>query len=191
MVSKGLRPAWLDANDRCPATCQSWVSATWAKRRASALTTGTTAPPSGTARAPPGRKSFCTSTTSRRSRSVGVRVMVGTERGAREGCAALRIFAQFGAVGYRWTPATQAVAKFRNRSYEEVRLSYTQNSVSPIDAAVVSLDHPVHAPAVRSGPGLGQCDTQCIALVAHFAIRQTCMSTCTVPCIPVARCAGH
>ena len=77
------------------------------------------------------------------------------------GSAALRIFAQFGAVEYRCRPATQGVAKFRNRSYEEVRLSYTQNSVSPIDATVVSLDHPVHAPAVRSGPGRGQCDTQC------------------------------
>jgi hypothetical protein len=34
-----------------------------AKRGSSRLITGTTASPSGTARAPPGQKSFCTSTT--------------------------------------------------------------------------------------------------------------------------------
>src|SRR6185437_14783879 len=43
----------------------------WAKRSPSRLITGTTASPLGTASAPPGQKSFCTSTTSKTSVSSG------------------------------------------------------------------------------------------------------------------------
>src|ERR1041385_3433519 len=56
MVSYGFRPGCVDANERCPGGCQSWVSTTWATRCASLLMTGTTSSPRGTARAPPDRR---------------------------------------------------------------------------------------------------------------------------------------
>ena len=54
--------------------CQSWVRMTWSNFLARVLMRGTMASPSGTARAPPGMKSFWTSMT--RSASVGWSCMV-------------------------------------------------------------------------------------------------------------------
>src|SRR3989337_1281989 len=59
----GRFPRWLEANEAWPAGCQSCVSTTTAKRSAISLTSGTISSPCATASAPPGRKSFCTSTT--------------------------------------------------------------------------------------------------------------------------------
>src|SRR5271166_2564400 len=67
-VSNGFK-SWVEAKEACPAGCQSWVTTTWAKRRASALTSGTIESPSSTANAPPGMKSACRSMTSRTSLS--------------------------------------------------------------------------------------------------------------------------
>src|ERR1700712_176306 len=65
MVSNGFLPLWLEANETCPAVCQSCVITTLAKPLAILLITETTWSPSFTARLPPGRKQFCTSITSR------------------------------------------------------------------------------------------------------------------------------
>src|SRR5271165_2595665 len=67
-VSNGFA-SWVEAKDACSAGCQSWVTTTWPKRRASALTSGTIESPSSTASAPPGMKSACRSITSRTSLS--------------------------------------------------------------------------------------------------------------------------
>ena len=69
IVSNGCRPGWALANEACPGGCQSWVRITCVNSPASRLTAGTIASPSGTASAPPGQKSFCTSTMIRTSRS--------------------------------------------------------------------------------------------------------------------------
>src|SRR5579863_2538299 len=71
MVSWGCRPGCEEAKEAWPGGCQSWVRTTWAKRRVRSLIGPTTASPSGTASAPPGQKSFCTSTTMRTSVSEG------------------------------------------------------------------------------------------------------------------------
>src|SRR5918996_6020692 len=65
MVSKGFFPGCEEAKEAWPRGCQSWVSTMFSKRAASRLMSGTTSSPFGTARAPPGQKSFCTSTTMR------------------------------------------------------------------------------------------------------------------------------
>src|ERR1700753_720727 len=62
MLSNGLCRGWLDAKERCPAGCQSWVRTTFSNAGAIRLMTGTTSSPPGTARAPP-MNPFCTSTT--------------------------------------------------------------------------------------------------------------------------------
>src|SRR5262245_20044651 len=80
MVSKGFFPGWEEANEAWPGGCQSWVSTTFSKRAARRLITGTTSSPFGTASAPPGQKSFCTSTTIRQ----GVMSTVGHRKPARE-----------------------------------------------------------------------------------------------------------
>src|SRR5580658_1141826 len=71
MVANGALPGCDEANDKWPRGCQSWVSTTLRKRAARPLTTGTTSLPRGTASAPPGQKSFCTSTTMRTSSLPG------------------------------------------------------------------------------------------------------------------------
>src|SRR5262245_56416396 len=80
MVSNGCRPGCDEANDRWPAGCQSCVSATCGNFSARRLINGTTSSPRGTASAPPGQKSFWTSTTRRRSVSVGVISLLTTSR---------------------------------------------------------------------------------------------------------------
>ena len=72
MVSNGFLPAWLEAKETWPGVCQSCVSTTCRNRRPSALIGSITALPSLTASDPPGRKSFCTSTTISTSVSLGV-----------------------------------------------------------------------------------------------------------------------
>src|ERR1700722_6368293 len=74
MVSNGCRPGCEEANDKWPRGCQSWVSTTLRNRAAIRLTIGTTSSPRGTASAPPGQKSFCTSTAMRTSLSPNVAV---------------------------------------------------------------------------------------------------------------------
>src|SRR5215216_1693251 len=69
MVSNGRRPECVDAKEKCPAGCQSWVSTAWWNLCARRLTSGTTSSPHSTGSLPPGQKSFCTSTTSNRSSS--------------------------------------------------------------------------------------------------------------------------
>src|SRR5262245_55872896 len=63
MVSKGFLPGCVVAKEKWPGACQSCVSTTWWNRAARRLTIGTISSPCGTASAPPGQKSFCTSTT--------------------------------------------------------------------------------------------------------------------------------
>src|SRR6266480_3161051 len=141
IVSNGAWPGWLDANERCPATCQSCVRATWAKRGASAFTTCTTASPPGTASAPPGRKSFCTSTTSSKSRLVSI---VGTRYFSSEVPRDLRadeILKLFATVGASSARPWLVSHNFRNRSYMPVTASYIQIGVCPIDANLLALDH--------------------------------------------------
>src|SRR5688572_18531624 len=71
MLVKG-RPLWVDAKEEWPRGCQSWVSTTWRNCPIRRLTVGTISSPFGTARLPPGQKSFCTSMTTSTSSSVGV-----------------------------------------------------------------------------------------------------------------------
>src|SRR4051812_45541532 len=66
-ISNGFLAGCWVANDLCSAGCQSWVSTTCLKLRASRLISGTTSSPPGTASLPPGQKSFCTSMTRRTS----------------------------------------------------------------------------------------------------------------------------
>ena len=66
--------AWVEAKEMCWWGCQSWVRMTWSNFLARVLMTGTMASPSGTARLPPGMKSFWTSMT--RRASVGWSCMV-------------------------------------------------------------------------------------------------------------------
>src|SRR5919201_1674679 len=75
MVSNGRRSGCAEANEKCPAGCQSCVSTTCWNLCASSLITGTTSSPRGTASLPPGQKSFWTSTTSRTSVSRTVIAM--------------------------------------------------------------------------------------------------------------------
>src|ERR1700677_5172585 len=70
VTSNGLAPACEDANEAWPVGCQSWVITTLSKARRRRATSGMMASPSATASAPPGRKSFCTSITSRTSSPV-------------------------------------------------------------------------------------------------------------------------
>src|SRR3712207_404060 len=72
VVSKGCRAGWLEAKEAWPSGCQSCVSTTWRKALARRLIGAITASPSGTASAPPGRKSYWTSTTIRMSVSPGI-----------------------------------------------------------------------------------------------------------------------
>src|SRR4029450_11638832 len=51
-----------DSKEQCSAGCQSMVATDSHRCSKSRLITGTTSSPYGTARAPPGQKSFCTST---------------------------------------------------------------------------------------------------------------------------------
>ena len=69
MTSPAEWPGWLDANDACPAGCQSCVATTSSKPGVSALATGTTESPSTTGREPNGMKSFWMSTS--RSARIG------------------------------------------------------------------------------------------------------------------------
>ena len=71
MVVKGS-PLWVDAKDEWPFGCQSCVSTTCWNCSISRLTRGTISSPLGTASAPPGQKSFCTSMTMSASSAVGV-----------------------------------------------------------------------------------------------------------------------
>src|SRR5271167_1393770 len=70
VTSNGMAPACEEANDAWPAGCQSWVTTTLSNSRARRSTSVMIASPSATASAPPGRKSFCTSITSRTSSAV-------------------------------------------------------------------------------------------------------------------------
>src|SRR5262245_63441286 len=63
ITSNGALPGCDDANEICPGVCQSWVNTTCTNFCAMRLMTGTTCSPSLTAKLPPGRKQFCTSTT--------------------------------------------------------------------------------------------------------------------------------
>src|SRR3546814_344843 len=63
VVSNGALPGCAIAKEVWSAGCQSCVTIRCANLPASRFITGTTASPSGTASAPPGQKSFCTSTT--------------------------------------------------------------------------------------------------------------------------------
>src|SRR5688572_6471035 len=82
MVVNGL-PLWVDAKDEWPFGCQSWVSTTCWNCSISRLTRGTISSPLGTASAPPGQKSFCTSMTMSASSAVGVilAAMAGPPKG--------------------------------------------------------------------------------------------------------------
>src|SRR4029453_13513600 len=71
MVVNGS-PLWVEAKDEWPFGCQSWVSTTCWNCAISLLTRGTISSPLGTASAPPGQKSFCTSMTMSASSAVGV-----------------------------------------------------------------------------------------------------------------------
>ena len=57
-ISKGDLPECADAKDECPAGCQSCVRITASKSSIIALICSTTSSPPGTAKAPPGQKSF-------------------------------------------------------------------------------------------------------------------------------------
>src|SRR5262245_12721244 len=63
MLSNGFLPGCEEANEMCPGVCQSCVSTTFRNALAMRLMTGMTSSPLATARLPPGRKQFCTSTT--------------------------------------------------------------------------------------------------------------------------------
>src|ERR1044072_3627793 len=71
MVVKGS-PLWVEAKDEWPFGCQSCVSTTCWNCSIRRLTRGTISSPLGTASAPPGQKSFCTSMTISASSAVGV-----------------------------------------------------------------------------------------------------------------------
>src|SRR5262245_3586108 len=71
MLVKGW-PLCVVAKEEWPRGCQSWVSTTWRNCPIRRLTVGTISSPFGTARLPPGQKSFCTSMTTSTSSSVGV-----------------------------------------------------------------------------------------------------------------------
>src|ERR1700740_3552527 len=87
MTSKGFVPGCDEANEAWPGGCQSCVSTTLSKRAASRLIIGTTSSPLGTASAPPGMKSFWTSTTMRQASAatacgIPVSFQVGDQRRA-------------------------------------------------------------------------------------------------------------
>src|SRR6185312_2525704 len=65
ILSKGFFPAWLEAKLLCPRGCQSWVATISENEPISRLTAGMIASPPGTGNAPPGKKSFCISTSKR------------------------------------------------------------------------------------------------------------------------------
>src|SRR5437762_11108853 len=65
MLSNGFLPGWEEANEMWPGVCQSCVSTTFWKDLAILLMSGMISSPAFTARLPPGRKQFCTSTTTR------------------------------------------------------------------------------------------------------------------------------
>src|SRR4029453_7370157 len=71
MAVKGC-PLWVEAKEEWPRGCQSWVRITWSNRPIRRLTKGKISSPFGTASAPPGQKSFCTSMTISASSAVGV-----------------------------------------------------------------------------------------------------------------------
>src|SRR5918999_2339746 len=87
MVSKGFLPGCEEAKEAWPRGCQSWVRTTLSNFATSRLITGTTSSPFRTASAPPGQKSFCTSTTMRHCMSF---LLDGEAAGEREAALALR-----------------------------------------------------------------------------------------------------
>src|ERR1700760_1278329 len=72
MLSNGFLPSCADANETCPAVCQSCVITTLPNPLAILLMIGTTCSPSFTARLPRGRKQFWTSITSSTDVSSGL-----------------------------------------------------------------------------------------------------------------------
>src|SRR5262247_1840156 len=63
MLSNGFLPGWEEAKEMWPDVCQSWVRTTFWNALAILLMSGTISSPLATAKLPPGRKQFCTSTT--------------------------------------------------------------------------------------------------------------------------------
>ena len=88
-ASNGFLPGWAEANEICPGVCQSWVSTTFWNALAILLMTGMTSSPLPTARLPPGRKQFCTSTTTRAASAPGLSLSCASARGTRAASEAL------------------------------------------------------------------------------------------------------
>src|ERR1700704_3067864 len=84
MLSNGFFPSCEEAKEMWPGVCQSWVSTTFWKDLAILLMSGMISSPLATARLPPGRKQFCTSTTTSAVSGPGLILPCASAAGANE-----------------------------------------------------------------------------------------------------------